>query len=100
MRLSRSSGKAIPKRGDVGSADVDHSDFTDIHPLFFGLIMSVHPCPGELRRVWAQDWVRMWAGWTEASAMIASASDSQDDNQIAEDVVVWFSPISIDNVHE
>ena len=48
----------------------------------------------------AQDWVIMWAGWTEASAMIASASDSQDENQIAEDVVVRFSRISIDNVQE
>ena len=69
-------------------------------PLCFGLLMSVYPCPGELRRVFAQDWVRTWAGWTEASAMIASASDSQDENQIAEDVVVRFSRINVDNVHE
>ena len=35
LRVSRSSGKAIPNRGDVGSADVDHSDFTKLHPLVF-----------------------------------------------------------------
>ena len=100
LRVSRLSGKAIPKRGDVGYADVDHRDVTDIHPLVFGLLMSMYPCPGELRRVLAQDWVRMWAGWIESSAMIASASDAQEENQIAEDVVVRSSRISIDNVHE
>ena len=100
LRVSRSSGKVIPKRDDVGSTEVDHSDFIDICSLVFGLRMSVHPCPGELRRVLAQDWVRMWVGWTESSAMSASASDCQDENQIAEDVVVRFSRISIDNVHE
>ena len=66
----------------------------------FGLLMSVYPCPGELRRVLAQDWVSMWVGWTEASAMIASAPDSQVENHIAEECVVWFSLISVDNVHE
>ena len=80
LRVSRSSWKAIPHCGDVCSADVDHSDFTDIHPLVFGLLMSVYPYPGELRWMLAQDWVRMWVDWPESSVAIASASDAQEDN--------------------
>ena len=84
LRISRSSGKVIPHRGDVACADVDHCDFYFIHPLLFGLLMSVYPGPGELRRVLTQNWVRAWTGWTEASAKIESALTDHDENRIAE----------------
>ena len=60
--------------------------------------MSVYNCPGELRRVLTQNWVNGWDGWTEASAMIESASSSNAENQIAEEFVVRFSRISMDDV--
>ena len=67
-------------------------------PALFGLLMSVYPCPGELRPVLTYYWVSTWAGWAEASVMIDSASSSNGDNNIAEETVVRFSRISMDNV--
>ena len=83
LRMSRSTGNtSVPRETNV-VADVDHSDFILIH-LFFCLLMSVYNCPGEFRRVLTQNWVSTWGGWTEASAMIESASLSNGENKIAE----------------
>ena len=39
LRISRSSGKSIPHRGEVECADVDRSEFNFIHPLLVVLLM-------------------------------------------------------------
>ena len=76
----------MPHHGEVGVSHVEANDFFFIHPLLFGLLMSVYPCPAEMRRVLTQSWVSDWDGWTEASAMIDSALISHDDNLIAEEL--------------
>ena len=84
LRTSRLTGNTSFPLGRSVVTDVDHSDFLFIHPLLFGLLMSVYNCPGELRRVLTQNWVNTWGGWTEASAMIESASLSNGENRVAE----------------
>ena len=55
LQVSRSSGKVRVSTTSVSHADVRHSDFPDIHPLLFALLMSVYESPGELSRVLRQD---------------------------------------------
>ena len=88
----------MPHDGEVVVSRVDADDLMFMLPFIFGLFMSVYPCPGELQRVLTQSWVSAWDGWTEASAMIANALTSHDENLIAESLVVRFSRISTDNV--
>ena len=82
--MSRSNGKLQFHWQKNVVADDDHSDLLMIHPLLFGLLLSVYNCPGELRRVLTHNWVNAWGGWTEASAMIESASLSNGENKVAE----------------
>ena len=98
LQMSRSSGKAVPHHGEVAVSHVDANDLIVMNMFLCGLLMSVYPCPGGLQRVLTQSWVSTWNGWTEASAMIESALTSHDENHIAEEFVVRFSHISMDNV--
>jgi len=62
--------------------------------------MSVYESPGELSRVLRQDWVSDWEGWAEANRQFDSALRANDENRIAEELVVRFARISMANVYE
>ena len=100
LQVSRSSGKVRASTSSVSHADVRHSDFPNIHPLLFALLMSVYESPGELSRVLRQDWVSGWEGWAEANSQFDMALCANDENQIAEELVVRFARISMANVSE
>ena len=74
----------MPHHGEVAVSHVEANDLTAINPFLFGLLMFVYPCPGELQRVLTQSWASAWDGWTESSAMVASALTSHDENLIVE----------------
>ena len=100
LQVSRSSGSVRASTSRMSHADVSHSDFPDIHPLLFALLMSVYDSPGELSRVLRQDWVSDWEGWAEADRQFDSALRAEHEHKIAEELVVRFARISMANVHE
>ena len=106
LQVSRSPGRELPKpRVEVHSdaprngsqAYPAHSEFLFIPELLFALLMSVYQSPGELSRVLQQDWINDWDGWEEARKLC----DVQDDDakhKIAEEFVVRFARIRMNNV--
>ena len=100
LHVSRSSGKVRASTSRMPDADVSHADFPLIPPLLFALLMSVYDSPGELSRVLRQDWVSGWEGWAEADRRFDRALCAEDENKIAEELVVRFARVSMANVHE
>ena len=80
-----------------GLRGVVQPDFTFVFDVLLAFLMSMYPAAEDLHRLLRLDWVREWAGWREAAAVLDQSMDDAQLEAAAGDYVQRFSRLVLQN---